>query len=62
MPDIKFLLPIIILSLILTLTALIDVIRRDEREIKGKKLYWIPIILLFQTVGPLAYLLVGKKH
>ena len=56
------LLPLVILELILILVALIDLIRRDPRQVRGSKLAWGLIILFIATLGPICYLLLGRKE
>jgi hypothetical protein len=56
------LLPLAILELILLLVALVDLIRRDPRQVRGSKLAWVLIILLISTIGPICYLLLGRKE
>jgi hypothetical protein len=56
------LIPLIILELILILVALIDLVRRDPQQVRGSKLVWALIILLVSTLGPICYLLVGRKE
>ena len=38
-----------------------DLAHRDEREVKGSKPVWIPVILV-NWVGPAAYFLFGIKR
>ena len=57
------LIPLIILELGLLLIALIDLIRRDQREVRGgSKLAWALVILIVTTFGPICYLLLGRKE
>jgi hypothetical protein len=56
------LLPLALLELILILVALVDLIRRDPRQVRGSKLAWGLVILLIATLGPICYLLVGRKE
>ena len=56
------LLPLAILELILILVALVDLIRRDPRQVRGSKLAWGLIILFIATLGPICYLLVGRRE
>lgn len=56
------LLPIAIIELILILVALVDLIRRDPRQVRGSKIAWVLIILFIGTLGPICYLLVGRKE
>ena len=56
------LLPLIILELILMIVALVDLIPRDPRRVQGSKLVWGLIIVFVATLGPICYLLVGRKE
>lgn len=44
----------------LFLYALVDLIRRSEDEIRGRKFMWYPALFV-NFVGPLAYLFIGRK-
>lgn len=56
-----FLLPVIILEMVLLIIALIDVIKR--KHVRGdNKIIWILVIVLFQIIGPLVYLIAGRKE
>jgi hypothetical protein len=52
--------PLILIDLALMIYALVDLIRRDQRAVRGNKWLWVPIIVLFNTFGPIIYLLVGR--
>lgn len=56
------LIPLFILELVLIIVALVDLIRRDPRQVRGSKLAWILVILLISTFGPICYLLLGRKE
>jgi hypothetical protein len=56
------LVPLIILELLLVVFALVDVIRRDPRLVRGNKAVWILVILLIGTLGPICYLIAGRKE
>lgn len=57
------LIPLIIIELVLIVVALIDLIRRDSRQVLGgNKLIWVLIILLISTLGPICYLVLGRKE
>ena len=56
------LIPLIIIELVLLLVALIDLIRRDPHQVRGSKLAWGLIIVLVSTLGPICYLLLGRKE
>lgn len=55
------LIPVGLLELGLLLWALLDVIRR-ERVTGGNKVVWILVIVLISTIGPIVYLLFGRKE
>lgn len=56
------LIPIAALELILVIVALVDVIRRTPGRVRGSKVLWIVIILVVGTLGPIAYLIAGRKE
>ena len=54
-------LPIVILEIALIVFALRDLVR-PERRVKGdSKLLWGIVIVLFQIVGPILYIVVGRE-
>lgn len=53
-------LPLIVISLLLTVIALVDCLRNDET--RGPKVVWILIILLINLVGPILYFVVGRRN
>jgi hypothetical protein len=59
--DWKLILPIIGLQLLLHIIVLVDIVRRDNSRIRGPKVVWVLISLFFSMVGPLAYLIFGRK-
>jgi Phospholipase_D-nuclease N-terminal len=54
--------PLAILELILIIVALVDLIRREPARVNGPKILWVLIILLISTIGPILYLIVGRKE
>ena len=56
------LVPLIILELVLIIVALVDLIRREPGRIRGNKWMWVVIILVVGTLGPIAYLIAGRKE
>jgi len=54
------LIPIIVIELILLVVALVDAIRRPKTN--GPKWMWILIIVLVNLIGPIVYLIVGRKE
>lgn len=54
--------PLIILELILVIVALVDLVKRDASTVQGEsKLLWGLIILFITTIGPIFYLVIGRK-
>lgn len=57
---IPFLIPIVLLQLGLMAAALIDLARRERT--KGPKWVWALIIIGVNTLGPLAYFVLGRDE
>ncbi len=56
-----FLVPVFLLELGLMIFALVDVIKR--KRVRGdSKVLWIIIIVLVNLIGPIIYLLIGRKE
>jgi hypothetical protein len=55
-------LPLAIIELVLIAVALVDLVRRDPRQVRGSKVVWVLVILLISTFGPICYLLLGRKE
>ncbi len=53
-------LPIIIIQLILTIIAIIDLIRIEKTN--GPKVLWALIILFINLVGPILYFVIGRRN
>lgn len=63
MAEVLLILPLIIISVGLTIYALLDFVRRDPREIRGNVYWvWLVVILLFSIIGPVAYLTFGRRE
>jgi hypothetical protein len=56
-----FLVPVVLIDLVLIVYSLIDLFRQDRRVQGDNKLIWALVILFVSTLGPLVYLLVGRK-
>jgi hypothetical protein len=55
-------LAILVVQLALLVAALVDVLRRpDEAVTGGRRWVWILVIVLVQTIGPLAYFAAGRR-
>jgi hypothetical protein len=56
------LLPLVVIELGLVVFSLVDLFRPERRVIGGNKLVWALIIVLVGTIGPIVYLLAGRKQ
>lgn len=54
------LIPLFVIQLILMITALIDLIKRQKT--KGPKWMWILIVVFVNTIGPIIYFVVGREE
>jgi drug/metabolite transporter (DMT)-like permease len=57
---IPYLIPVLIIQLVLIITALIDLIRREHT--RGPKWIWAIVILLVNYIGPIIYFVAGRKE
>ena len=55
-----FLIPILLLQIALVVIALVDLVRREQT--RGPKWAWAIVIVVFNIVGPVAYLLFGRQE
>ena len=55
------LLPIALIQVALLVYALVDLFRPERRVIGDNKIVWALVILLINIIGPLVYLLAGRK-
>jgi len=56
------LLPLLILNLVLLVISLRDLIKRPASQVRGgSKAVWAAVIILVNTIGPVVYLVVGRK-
>ncbi len=56
-----YLAPIFVLGLALLAYALVDLFKR-KHVTGGKKIMWVLVAVCFQIVGPIAYLVFGRKE
>ena len=56
------LLPIVVIELGLVVFSLVDLFKPERRVIGDNKLVWALIIVLVGTIGPIVYLLAGRKQ
>lgn len=52
--------PLVLITLVLTVFALIDLVRQES--VRGSKLLWGIVIILLATPGPIAYFIFGRKE
>ena len=56
------LLPIVLIELGLLVYALVDLLKPERRVVGGSKLAWALVIVLINVIGPLLYLIVGRRE
>jgi Phospholipase_D-nuclease N-terminal len=56
------LLPLVLIELGLVLFSLVDLFKPERRVVGNNKLVWALIIVLVGTIGPIVYLLAGRKQ
>jgi Phospholipase_D-nuclease N-terminal len=56
------LLPLVLIELALVVFSLVDLFRPERRVVGNNKLVWALIIVLIGTIGPIVYLLAGRKQ
>jgi hypothetical protein len=53
---------LIVLPLVLAIYALVDLVQTPDEEVQGlPKLAWVALIVLIWVVGPIAWLVAGKR-
>jgi hypothetical protein len=55
-------LPLVVIELGLVVFSLVDLFKPERRVIGDNKLVWALIIVLVGTIGPIVYLLAGRKQ
>ena len=56
------LLPIVVIELGLVVFSLIDLFKPERHVVGNNKLVWALVIVLVGTIGPIVYLLAGRKQ
>jgi hypothetical protein len=56
------LLPLVLIELGLVVFSLVDLLKPERRVVGNNKLVWALIIVLVGTIGPIVYLLAGRKQ
>ena len=55
-----FLIPIVVIQLGLAIAALLDLVKRERVKLLPKWA-WVPVVILVNFIGPIAYFLVGRE-
>ena len=55
-------LPLLVIELGLVIFSLVDLAKPDRRVVGGSKMVWALVIVLVGTIGPIAYLLAGRRQ
>ena len=55
-----FLIPLFLIQLALMVIALVDLFKRENMK-SNTRLIWVFVIILINVIGPIAYLLFGRK-
>ena len=56
------LLPLALIELGLVAFSLVDLFKPERQVLGGNKLVWALVIVVVGTIGPIVYLLVGRKQ
>lgn len=56
------LLPLVLIELGLVVFSLVDLFRPERRVVGNHKVVWALVIVLVGTIGPIVYLLAGRKQ
>ena len=55
-----FLVPVILIQLILMVSALVDLVRREHT--RGPKWAWAIVVVIVNIIGPIVYFVIGRKE
>ena len=55
-----FLIPLVVIQLALMVIALVDLFKRENMK-TNTRLVWVFVIILINVIGPIVYLLAGRK-
>ena len=56
------LLPLVLIELGLVVFSLLDLFKPERRVVGDNKLIWALVIVVVGTIGPIVYLLAGRKQ
>jgi Phospholipase_D-nuclease N-terminal len=57
---IPYLIPVLIIQLVLMISALVDLIRREHT--RGPKWVWVLVIVFINYIGPIIYFVAGRQE
>jgi uncharacterized membrane protein YhaH (DUF805 family) len=57
---IPYLIPVLLIQLVLMISALVDLIRREHT--RGPKWVWVLVILFVNYIGPIIYFVAGRQE
>jgi DMSO reductase anchor subunit len=60
MKYLPLLIPLLLVQLILMITALVDILRREKT--RGPKLLWALIVIFGEMIGPILYFVIGREE
>jgi len=60
MDMLPFLIPLFVIQLALMVIALVDLFKRENMK-TNTRLVWVFVIILINVIGPIVYLLAGRK-
>ena len=60
MDMLPFLIPLFVIQLALMVIALVDLFKRENMK-TNTRLVWVFVIILINVIGPIIYLLAGRK-
>ena len=55
-----FLIPLLVIELALMVIALVDLFKRENMK-SNTRLVWVFVIILINIIGPIIYLIAGRK-
>ncbi len=59
--NLPLLIPLVLIQIVLMITALLHLLNHPNVK-RGSKIMWILIIVLINTIGPIAYFLFGRSE
>jgi hypothetical protein len=57
---IPLLIPLFLLQLVLTVAALVDIIR--NKRTRGPEWVWMLVVIFVSTIGPIIYFIAGREE